>query len=163
MSVNMKLGVFQLRDGSVEEIVGFFPKSTMPWVSRKGVRYANGGLYAITPNPKDLVRYLGPLSTTPACADKAVTSPGPTVSTGMGGETLPPHVAKELSALHKENKELKRKLKEQPAKWPKKTPEDTRVESLQAILVKVLEQNQKLLQKLKKVSPSRAKRTRSTS
>ena len=104
-----------------------------------------------------------PLSTTPACADKAVTSPVPTVSTGMGGETLPPQVAKELSALHKENNELKAKLKEQPAKWPKKTPEDTRVESLQAILVKVLEQNQKLLQKLKKVSPSRAKRTRSTS
>lgn len=86
----MKLGRWETRGGRVEEIVGHFPKSAMPWQSKTGVRYAPGGLYAITHHPNDLIRYLGPieLSPTTACADQAGTPVVSTVSTETAGEQL---------------------------------------------------------------------------
>ena len=90
MNSEMKLGRWETRGGRVEEIVGHFPKSTMPWQSKAGVRYAPGGLYAITHHSNDLVRYLGPLelSPTPACADQAGAPVVSTVSTEAAGEQL---------------------------------------------------------------------------
>lgn len=90
MSVEMKLGRWQARDGTTIDIVGQFPQSYMPWASSNGVRYYPDGRYLEYQGdtPQDLVRYLGPLSPTLACADKAGTPVVSTVSTETAGEQL---------------------------------------------------------------------------
>lgn len=91
MSVDMKLGRWEARDGTehvIDKYDGFWTESSNGhWWNNKGWFYGkddeDGDLW-------DLIRYLGPLelSPTPACADKAgalVVSP---VSTETAGEQL---------------------------------------------------------------------------
>lgn len=92
MSVEMKLGRWQARDGTVhiieDQYDGFWIESSNGhWWNNKGWFYGkddeDGDLW-------DLIRYLGPieLSPTPACADQAGTPVASTVSTETAGEQL---------------------------------------------------------------------------
>jgi len=91
VSVEMKLGRWQARDGAVHAIDqydGFWIESSSGhWWNNKGWFYGkddeDGDLW-------DLIRYLGPLelSPTPACADQAGTPVVSPVSTETAGETL---------------------------------------------------------------------------
>lgn len=92
MSVEMKLGIWQARDGTTVDIVGQFPRSYMPWVSRDGIRYYPDGRYLEDQGdtPQDLIRYLGPieLSPSPACAEAGPAGDPQTVSTEDPQESL---------------------------------------------------------------------------
>ena len=91
MSVEMKLGRWQARDGTVhviDQYDGFWTESSNGhWWNNKGWFYGkddeDGDLW-------DLILYLGPieLSPTPACEDQAGTPVVSTVSTETAGEQL---------------------------------------------------------------------------
>ena len=94
MSVEMKLGRWMARDGSVHAVDRFDPEMMWPW---RGARFQecwdDAGRFqgfGILRKPFDLIRYLGPieLSPTPACADQAGTLVVSTVSTETAGEQL---------------------------------------------------------------------------
>jgi len=92
MSVDMKLGRWEVAGGRTYTISRRMPEGVCPWVSACGMCWTDEGKYWPDGKPDhlDLVRYLGPLelSPTPACADQAgapVVSP---VSTETAGEQL---------------------------------------------------------------------------
>ena len=104
MSVEMKLGRWMARDGTVhviDQYDGFWKESSNGhWWNNKGWFYGkddeDGDLW-------DLVLYLGPieLSPTPACADQAGTPVVSPVSTETAGEQLRRMRARSL-ALNRE-------------------------------------------------------------
>ncbi len=90
MSVEMKLGRWITKGGSIEEVhrerVGLWR-----WCSKDGSkRWSDEGVLRGAGADNDLIRYLGPLelSPTPACADQAGTPVVSTVSTETAGEQL---------------------------------------------------------------------------
>lgn len=92
MSVDMKLGRWQARNGDVFIVSRYEPGSIFsPWKTDDGICWnGNGALwYDERPSEYDLVRYLGPLelSPTPACAE-AGPSGSSTVSTEDRQEQL---------------------------------------------------------------------------
>lgn len=91
MSVEMKLGRWEARDGSEYKVLGHSPGRFYPWLGEADWEtWSDTGHYGSATGPNDLVRYLGPLelSPTPACADKAGTPVVSTVSTETAGEQL---------------------------------------------------------------------------
>jgi len=91
VSVEMKLGRWQARDGSVHTVRAHFPSRFYPWLGEADWEaWSDTGRYSASVNPNDLVHYLGPieLSPTPACADQAGTLVVSPVSTETAGEQL---------------------------------------------------------------------------
>jgi len=92
MSVEMKLGRWEVAGGRTYTISKHMPEGVCPWVSECGMCWTDEGKYWPDGKPDrlDLVRYLGPieLSPTPACADQAGTPVVSTVSTETAGEQL---------------------------------------------------------------------------
>ena len=91
MSVEMKLGRWRARDGTVhviDQYDGFWTESSNGhWWNNKGWFYGKDDEDG---DQWDLIEYLGPLelSPTPACADQAGTPVVSTVSTETAGEQL---------------------------------------------------------------------------
>ena len=73
MSVQMKLGRWRARDGSVHLVVSVDREKYWPWRGEDQIKcWDDNGRQASTDprfNHKDLVEYLGPLSPTPASAE----------------------------------------------------------------------------------------------
>jgi len=92
MSVEMKLGRWEVAGGRTYTISRRMPEGVCPWVSECGMCWTDEGKYWPDGKPDhlDLVRYLGPLelSPTPACADQAGTPVVSPVSTETAGEQL---------------------------------------------------------------------------
>jgi len=92
MSVEMKLGRWEVAGGRTYTISKHMPEGVCPWVSECGMCWTDEGKYWPDGKPDrlDLVRYLGPLELSPttACADQAGTPVGSTVSTETAGEQL---------------------------------------------------------------------------
>ena len=90
MSVEMKLGRWMDRSGTQWSIEQHVPESEWPWRCFGGPAWRNDGTRHSnsTSNTADLIRYIGPLSPTPACADQAGTPVVSTVSTETAGEQL---------------------------------------------------------------------------
>ena len=92
VSVEMKLGRWEVAGGRTYTISKHMPEGVCPWVSECGMCWTDEGKYWPDGKPDhlDLVRYLGPieLSPTPACADQAGTPVVSTVSTETAGEQL---------------------------------------------------------------------------
>lgn len=92
MSVEMKLGMWESRDGRVWCVDQHYPKSTWPWMTSNGVMWRVDGSYGRKGfrSPMNLVRYLGPIdfSPTPACAEAGPAGDPQTVSTEDPQESL---------------------------------------------------------------------------
>ena len=114
MSVEMKLGRWEVAGGRTYTISRRMPEGVCPWVSACGMCWTDEGKYWPDGKPDhlDLVHYLGPieLSPTPACADQAGTPVVSTVSTETAGEQLR-RVNARLSAVRSELKAYRAMVK----------------------------------------------------
>lgn len=71
MSVEMKLGRWQARNGDVFNVSIHAPDTVYQWCASDGMCWRGNGAYwnGERPSQYDLIEYLGPLSPTPASAE----------------------------------------------------------------------------------------------